>query len=672
MTTRRKLWIGAILVAISLGLYAQTLGFPFVNWDDPLYVTQNQRVQAGLSKEGIEWAFSETNLINWHPLTWVSHMLDCQLYGLDPGGHHATNVILHALNTLLIFVLFTSLTHAPWRSAAVALLFSIHPLHVESVAWVSERKDLLSTFLGLLSTWAYVAYARRGGIDRYLLAALLLSLALMSKAMVVTLPFVFLLLDYWPLRRHFSIGLLAEKIPLFLLSVATSAVTFIVQDRAGLMETEGPLPIVARLANALVSYATYIGKTLWPSGLAMFYPHPYIPESGGVPLAAWQIVGAAAVLIAITAVVVRLRDHRWTVFGWCWFLGTLVPVIGIVQVGHQAMSDRYMYLPSIGLFVMIAWGGAEIIGSLRSRFGYTYAAMGVVGAALVALTATSWLQTRHWRSSMALFEHAIEVVPRNPTIRYNVANRLRDRGEIDAAIAHYRLALEATPNSSQLNVNLANVLRRQGEVEEALVLYRRAVEADPDNVLAHTNLGSAYRSLGRFDDAERHYRIALQAGPDKTALYNLANLLQAREEYSEAVDRYREALAIDANDPRIHNNLGNALFSSGDLDAAEQHFRASTRIAPKYYRAYNNLGMVVQERGDLDDAIALYRTALRIEPDYASAHRNLASALRAVDEREQALQHYRRALELDPDDVETRRGLRELGGLDEESIPLER
>jgi tetratricopeptide (TPR) repeat protein len=672
MTTRRKLWIGAILVAISLGLYGQTLGFPFVNWDDPLYVTQNQRVQAGFSKEGIEWAFSETNLINWHPLTWMSHMLDCQLYGLDPRGHHATNVILHALNTLLLFVLFTSLTRAPWRSAVVALLFSIHPLHVESVAWVSERKDLLSTLLGLLSTWAYVAYARRGGINRYLLAALLLCLALMSKAMVVTLPFVFLLLDYWPLRRAFSIRLLTEKIPLFLLSVAASAVTFIVQHEAGLMETEGPLPIVARLANALVSYAIYIGKTLWPSGLAMFYPHPYIPESGGVPLAAWQIVGSAAVLIAISALVIHLRDRRWTVFGWCWFLGTLVPVIGIVQVGHQAMSDRYMYLPSVGLFVMVAWGGAEIIESLRSRFGHTYAVVGVVAAALVALTAATWLQTRHWRSSLALFEHAIEVVPRNPTIRYNVANRLRDRGEIDAAIAHYRLALEATPDSSQLNVNLANVLRRQGKVEEALVLYERAVEADPDNVLAHTNLGSAYRSLGRFDDAERHYRIALQAGPDKTALYNLANLLQAREEYSQAIDRYREALAIDANDPRIHNNLGNALFSSGDLDAAEQHFRAATRIAPKYYRAYYNLGVVLQERGSLDEAIALYQTALGIEPDYASAHRNLASALRAVDEREQALHHYRRALELDPDDVESRQGLRELGWREDETTPLER
>jgi tetratricopeptide (TPR) repeat protein len=438
------------------------------------------------------------------------------------------------------------------------------------------------------------------------------------------------------------------------------------------METENPLPIVARLANAMVSYAVYINKTVWPSGFAVFYPHPYIPESGGVPLTVWQIAGSAAVLLAITALVVHLRERRWTVFGWCWFLGTLVPVIGIVQVGHQAMSDRYMYLPSIGLFVMAAWGGAEVLDVLRSRFGRTHVAFGAIAAALVALAVTAWSQTGHWRSSMALFEHALEVVPRNPTIRYNVANRLRDRGKLDEAIVHYRRALEATPDSSQLNVNLANVLRKQGRIEEAVVLYERALKADPDDVLANTNLGSAYRSLGRIDEAERHYRIALRVGPDKTALYNLANLLLSREEFAEAIDRYRETLEIDANDPRVHNNLASALFASGDLNAAEQHFRAAIFIAPKYYRAYNNLGMLIQERGKLDDAIALYQTALRIEPDYAAAHGNLASALRAQNKREQALHHYRRALEIDPGDVESRRGLRELGGLDEESAPLER
>jgi tetratricopeptide (TPR) repeat protein len=672
MATRRNLWIGAILVAVSLGLYGETLGFSFINWDDPLYITKNAQVRGGITKEGIAWAFTETDLANWHPLTWMSHMLDCQIYGLDPRGHHATNALLHALNTLLLFALFTSMTSSPWRSAAVALLFSIHPLHVESVAWISERKDLLSALLGLLSMWAYVTYARRGGVYRYLLAALFLSLALMSKAMVVTLPFVFLLLDYWPLRRTRSSLLLAEKIPLLLLAAGTSIVTFVVQQSAGGMETANPLPIAARLANAVVSYATYIIKTVWPSDLAFFYPHPYIPESGGVPLAIWQIAGSATMLIAISAVVAHLRDRRWTVFGWCWFLGTLVPVIGIVQIGHQAMADRYMYLPSIGLYVMAAWGGAELLDALRSRFGRTHLAIGAVAAALVALAVTAWSQIGHWRSSMALFERALEVVPRNPTIRYNVANRLRDQGKLDEAILHYRRALEATPDSTQLNVNLANVLRKQGRIEEAIALYERALKANPDHVLANTNLGSAYRSQGRLDEAERHYRIALRAGPDKTALYNLANLLVSREEFAEAIGRYREALEIEANDPRVHNNLAGALFASGELEAAEHHWRASILIAPDYYRAYNNLGMLLQEQGKLDDAIALYHTALRIEPDYADAHGNLASALRAQDHREQAMHHYRQALEIDPSDVESRRGLRELGGLDEESTPLER
>jgi tetratricopeptide (TPR) repeat protein len=672
MATRRKLWIGAVLVAVSLGLYGQTLGFPFINWDDPLYITKNAQVQGGITKEGIAWAFTETDLINWHPLTWMSHMLDCQLYGLDPRGHHATNVLLHILNTLLLFALFAAMTRSPWRSATVALLFSIHPLHVESVAWISERKDLLSTLLGLLSVWAYVAYARRGDVYRYLLAALFLSLALMSKAMVVTLPFVFLLIDYWPLRRTPSRRMFIEKIPLLLLAAGTSVVTFIVQQNAGGMETANPIPIAARLANALVSYATYIIKTTWPSGLAFFYPHPYIPESGGVPLGVWQIVGSAAVLLAVTAWVIRLRNRRWAVFGWCWFLGTLIPVIGIVQVGHQAMADRYMYLPSIGLYVMAAWGGAELLDASRSRFGRTYVAVGAVAAALVALAVTAWSQTGHWRSSMALFEHALEVVPRNPTIRYNVANRLRDQGKIDEAILHYRRALEATPDSTQLNVNLANVLRKQGRIKEAVVLYERALKADPDDVLANTNLGSAYRSRGRLDEAEHHYRMALRAGPDKTALYNLANLLLSREEFAEAIDRYREALEVDANDPRVHNNLASALFTSGDLEAAEQHFRAALLIAPNYYRAYNNLGMLLQEQGRIGDAIRLYQYALRIEPGYADAHGNLAGALRVQGDREQAIHHYRRALEIDPGDAESRRGLRELGGLDEESASLER
>ncbi|HEY5656549.1 MAG TPA: tetratricopeptide repeat protein [Myxococcota bacterium] len=661
MGTPRKLWIGAILVAVSLGLYAQTLAFEFVNWDDPLYVTKNQEVQAGITKEGIAWAFTETKRVNWHPLTWMSHMLDCQIYGLDPRGHHATNILLHALNTLVLFAVFASMTGAPWRSAAVALLFSIHPLHVESVAWISERKDLLSTLLGLLSMWAYVAYARHGGWRRYLLTALFLSLALMSKAMVVTLPFVFLLLDYWPLRRSPSKRLLVEKIPLLLLSAGTCAVTLIAQYSVGGMETQNPLPAPARLANAVVAYATYLYETLWPSGLAFFYPHPYIPESGGVPLGVGQIASSVAVLAAITAAVLHARERRWTVFGWCWFVGTLVPVIGFIQVGHQAMADRYMYLPSIGLFVLLVWGGAEIFEILRSRSRYARLAAVAAGSALLALAATTWNQAGHWRSSMALFTHALEVVPRNPTIRYNVANRLRDQGRIDEAIAHYRRALEATPDSVQLNVNLANVLRRQGKIEEAIALYELALSVDPDHVLANTNLGSAYRALNRLDEAEHHYRMALRAGPDKTALYNLGNLLLSREAFSDAIASYREALEIDARDPRIHNNLASALLASGDADAAEPHFRAAISAAPRYYRAYKGLGNLLQERGDLEGAIALYQTALRIEPEYAAAHSSLASALRAQGRPEEAAHHYRRALEIDPGDDESRRSLRELG-----------
>ena len=659
---RRNLCIGVILVAATLGVYGQTLTFDFVDWDDSFYVANNEHVAKGLTRESAAWALLSTERINWHPLTWLSHMADVELYGLHPGGHHATNVLLHVLNSLLLFALFSSMTHAPWRSALVALLFAIHPLHVESVAWISERKDVLSVCMGLLSTWAYVSYARRGRAWRYLLSAAFLALALMSKAMLVTLPFVFFLLDYWPLQRRATRLLFLEKIPLLVLSAGTSAITFVAQRSIGGAETEQPLRILERIANAVVSYATYLVETLWPSRLSMFYPHPYIPEAGGVPLAAWQIAASAAALLAISALVVRFRDRRWAGVGWCWFLGTLVPVIGLVQVSHQAMADRYMYLPSVGLFLMIAWGGSELFELFRSRWDRGDVVLCGAAISLIALGVTAWSQTAHWRDSISLFRNAVEAVPRNPSIRYNLANQLRDAGEIDEAIREYRRALEATPDSAPLNVNLANVLRSRGMTEEAIALYERALRAKPDDVRAHINLGSAYRNQGRFEEAMLQYQLALRAGPDRTALYNMANLLRAQGKIDEAIERYREALQIAPNDPRIHNNLAIALAERGAPEEAAHHYFAALRIAPNHYRAYNNLGRLFEAQGNLDDAIRAYRYSLRIEPDQPAVHSNLAGALRAQGNLDEALRQYRKALEIDPDDAAAGQALHELGG----------
>ena len=528
-----------MLAAATLAIYAQACTFPFVNWDDPFYVTKNAAVRAGLTGESLAWALTGTGGVSWHPLTWLSHMLDSQLYGLDPRGHHATSVLLHLANSLLVHALFMSLTGAFWRSAAVALLFAIHPLHVEPVAWVSGRKDLLCTFFVLLATAAYAAYARCGGVWRHALVLVLAACALLAKSMAVTLPFLFLLLDWWPLRRAATRQMLVEKLPLLFLCAAAGAVTLATQQSLGAMLREAPLPLSARLANALVSTARYLRQTFWPSDLAYFYPHPYIPESGGLPLGAVEIAAAAAVLAALTlwALWASLaRGRRWALVGWCWFLVALLPVSGLVQVGHQGMSDRYMYLPSLGLFVIAAWGGGEILARLwlRARPAAAGLAAAMAGG-VIALGAAAWLQTSHWSSSKALFEHAVLAVPRNPTVRFNLANAQRDEGDVELAIQSYRRVLEETPNAVKPSLNLANLLRNRGKLDAAIRLYEHVLALEPDDVQAHTNLGATYRLRGDAAQARLHYERALANGPDATALFNLANLLAAEGRRGEAI-----------------------------------------------------------------------------------------------------------------------------------------
>jgi tetratricopeptide (TPR) repeat protein len=657
----RNLGIGAALVLATLWIYGQTLDFGFVDWDDGFHVFENENVKSGLTSQGIVWAFTTADVPSWHPLTWISHMLDCDLYGLEAGGHHATNVLLHTLNGLLLFGLFSRLTGARWRSALVAGLFALHPLQVEAVAWISDRKELLSAFLALLSIGAYAAYARRGAVWAYATALALLALALMAKPMQVTLPFVFLLLDYWPLRRRLSARLLVEKLPFLLCVAAVAWVTLALQASAGALKTTDLVPVPGRIANAVWSYARYLGMALWPRNLTMYYPHPYIPATGGTPLEAWQIAGAAVVLAGVSAWVVRVRRWRWATLGWLWYLGTLFPVIGIVQVGRQALADRYMYWPSIGLFVIAAWGGAELVQRLRRHTGRIEAVAAVgIAALLVALAGTARSQAAHWRDSMSLFRHALEVVPRNPTIRYYVAEALREEGRVDEAIAHYRRALAVTPTSVQLHLGLGHALRDRGELAEAIRQYRLALDTRPDSWLAHHNLAAVYRMQGNLAEAIAHYRLSLRTRPNATVSYNLANALRARGSLDEAIAAYEEALELAPDDPRVHNNLGSALYARGDFEAAARHYRRALALQPDHFRAQGNLGIALQALGRLDEAIEAYRAALAIEPDYAAAHRNLAGALVAAGLPDEARPHYRRALELDPGDVETREALREL------------
>ncbi len=421
---RLEVIVSVVLIMATLAVYWQVQNHEFVNYDDDLYVTDNPHVKAGLTREGAIWAFVATHAGNWHPLTWLSHMLDCEVYGVNPWGHHLTNLLLHIGNTILLFLLFRHVTGAVWRSTLVAALFALHPLHVESVAWVSERKDVLSTLFWLSTMWTYLRHVESPGFRWYLLALLSFALGLMAKPMLVTLPFVLLLIDYWPLgrlqfgqsnRTHESMtpglqrssvsSLIFEKVPFFAISAVSSTVTYIVQLSAGAMPSQDVLPLQVRTANALVSYISYIGKMIWPHHLAVSYPHP------GSNLPLWQIAGASLLLVFISALVIRGAGRfPYLVVGWLWYLGTLVPVIGLVQVGSQAMADRYTYVPLIGLFVIIVWGAPNLV--RRWRHG-RFLLVSSSGVLLLTLMACTWLQTSYWKDSFTLFQRTLDVTADN-------------------------------------------------------------------------------------------------------------------------------------------------------------------------------------------------------------------------------------------------------------------
>jgi tetratricopeptide (TPR) repeat protein len=690
---RRKSQILLICLCLALATslaYERVRLNEFVNYDDDRYVTDNAQVRAGITPESVAWAFTTTHVGNWHPLTWLSHMLDVELYGLNPAGHHLTNVLLHIVNTLLLLGLLVHMTGRLWPSAFVAALFALHPLHVEAVVWVSERKELLSTLFGLLAMWAYVGYARRGDIGRYLLAATLLALGLMARPMLVTLPFVFLLLDYWPLKRtrfgpsdelicpKRSIShLLIEKVPLLVLSALSSIATLIAQ------EPGTGIAIRLGAANAVVSYVRYLGKMIWPAKLSVLYPHPDLP--GGAPWTEWQVAGAVLLLLVITVLVIWTRRQRYALVGWLWYLGTLVPVIGLVQVGRQAMADRYTYLPLIGLFIIVGYGGGDLISRWSSRPIWVRRIARVsVFAVLVACVASSWSQTRHWRDSVALFEHALEVNPRNPTMHYNLGNSLKARGERAEAADHYRQALEINPRYFKAHTNLGNVLASldlldeaiehyrealsikpdlpeahsslasalvlQGKPAEAILHCRQALQIKPDFAEAHHILGSALRSQGRLDEAISHYLKAVRLKPDLAdAYYNLGLVLGLTGNPDEAIYYCRQALAIEPDLPEAHYNLGLVLGSQGQLDEAIRHYRQALATKPNYAKAHNNLGVVLVSQGKLDEAIRHYRQAVWVEPDFADAYYNLGTLLLSQGQLAEAIAQYREALRTNPD-----------------------
>jgi tetratricopeptide (TPR) repeat protein len=601
-------------------------------------------------------------------------MLDRTLFGDDLGGHHLTSVALHALNSILLFLALFSMTGARGSSAVVAMLFAVHPLNVESVAWIAERKNVLSTTFWMLSMWAYASYARRGSLTLYLCAALLLALGLLAKPMLVTLPLVFLLLDYWPLNRirwgkpraakrapspsRRSIGfLIAEKLPLLAISIASSVATLHAQSR-GISSTEA-LPLLSRIANAVVAYARYLGKTGWPADLAMHYPHPYMPKMGGEPLEIWQIAAAATLVLALSVLAIAAVRRRYLLVGWFWFLGVLVPTIGLVQVGNQALADRYTYVPAIGLFLAASWAGSEWIARFRiSHPGSTRALLVGVGVGIAALAVASWHQVGYWRDSVSLFEHTLAVAPKNPKIRYNLANEYRARGNTDAAIRNYRIALETDSKSVDALINLGNALRSKGELDAAIDVYQSALDREPRNANANNSLATALRAKGDVDTAILRYRYAIALDPDfYLAHYNLANALQSKGELAEAVAHYLKALEEKVRDPKIFNNLGNAFWGLERNEDAETAYRVAIEFDPRHYRAHNNLGLLLASQEKFDEAIAHYRLAIAVSPDYAAAHNNLGDALRARGKLDEAVLAYEEALRTDPGFAEAAKNL---------------
>ncbi len=531
-------------------LYFRVTSFGYVNLDDPGYVATNARVQAGLSWDSVIWAFSTLTFSNWHPLTWLSLMLDCEIFGLNPFANHLVNLLLHVLNVMLLFTVLTRMTGAMWRSAFVAAVFAVHPLHVESVAWIAERKDVLSTFFWLLAMGSYARYVKAPSLGRYGLVLMCFVLGLLSKSMVVTLPCVLLLLDYWPLRRTGGgtgwKGLVWEKAPLFVLSGASCALTFVAQQRGGAMEKLDDCPLFsARIPNALVSYGAYLVKTFWPVRLAISYPHP------GVHVHGWTVFVSAIFLIGVTALVLwRAKRSPYLIVGWLWYIGTLVPVIGLVQVGLQSMADRYTYVPLIGVFIMIAWGVPEALAWMPRWRPVLGAA---AAASLIALSGFTWIQVGYWRSSLTLFSHTLSVTRDNVLAEIAMGMTC---GQCADAERHFRTAYRLAPHYTFARASLGASLVSQGKIEEATKIFSGYLEGKPDDVTSLAGMADVFRAEGRNEKEEEYLVRILKRAPDNLdALVELSSLLIRQKRYPEAEARCREGIAYFPYDEAIRANL---------------------------------------------------------------------------------------------------------------------
>jgi len=640
-----------VLVLATAAVYAQVRHFGFVEYDDGQYMSNEAYVKNGLTSADIHWAFTNFDSANWHPLTWLSLQLDCQIFGVKPGIVHVINVLYHIAATLLIFLAFVRMTNRPWRSAALAAIFALHPTHVESVAWISERKDVLSTFFASLALLLYARYAAKPSILRYIPIMLAFALALMAKSMFVTLPFVFLLLDLWPMKRlawppswKSLKWPLFEKVPLIAMSVALSVITYIAQHEGGAVSDFARMPFKQRLGNVCVAYASYVGKAIAPLDLGVMYPILVYRGS--------EILACLLLVVALCAVAVLMaKKYPYYLVGWCWFLGTLVPVIGLVTVGAQLIADRYMYFPIIGLSFAVVWLVADLCaGSLFLQ----RIAGGIGLAVMIGFAVLTYQQVGCWSSSEALFRHTIAVTNPNPIMHTTLAVVLKDAGKVEEAIREYQAAIKIHPAYSEAHNGLGMIYYRRKQYDEALVEYEAAVAGEGESAAAHNNIGAILDLRGKHDEAKAHYQRALELQGDfPDAHSNLGQYYAMQGKTDQALEEYNKVLKMRPDDADAHNAIGAILASQKKNDEAVLHYRAAIAAKPENANALANLGHELLAKGQLQEAFDLLSKAVKIQPAHQQAQSDLGVLYAAQGKFADAVDHLQESLRAKPDQPET-------------------
>lgn len=645
---RNAILVCIVLAGATVAAFWPVTNAQFVNLDDPTYISDNLRVQRGLTMENVKWAFTTFHGSLWHPLTWLSVMLDCELFGVNPAAMHRVNLGFHVGSALLLFLMLRRLTRALWASAIVAALFALHPLRVESVAWIAERKDVLSTFFWILTMWSYAEYVQRRCAGWYTAAVLLFSLGLMAKAMLVTLPFVLLLVDFWPLRRmgvaaprwlaHLG-RLVFEKLPFFALTAGSISLTLLAPGHGEGVVSFVRLPLSERFENAIVSYARYLGKTFWPTDLAVYYPHP--GEWPGL-----VVFAAAALLVIVSGLAVGgLRRFPWFFAGWFWFVGTLTPVLGIVQVGGQSMADRFTYVPSIGLFMAIVWTVRELVLEKRAL---RFTSLAACGAIVVACAVMTHRQAGYWKDSHTLFAHAAKVTPPSTLMLNSMGDALVEQGRDGEAMQKFKAALQLDPEDALAWGNIGNILFRDGKLDEAVEHYREGLRYNSKSALLHYNLALALGAKGQFIEAIGHHEKALALEPFYVnARLNLGNAYMSLGNPEAAATNYLAALHLKHDFPAAHYNLGNTRLTQGRVEEAIKHFAEAARLDKTFVDAHRQWGIALQQAGRRAEALPHLQRALALAPSSPGIRAQLAALLSELGQTEAAIAQYREALKLE-------------------------